>query len=61
MAGDRARSAMLREHALSELDPELEPFRYGRLLAKLAKAYWSLNRGRGGAGGRQARTGDAPG
>jgi DNA-binding CsgD family transcriptional regulator/tetratricopeptide (TPR) repeat protein len=45
MAGDRARSATLREHALSELDLEQEPLRYGRALAELAKLYWTLNRG----------------
>ncbi len=45
MAGDRSRSAMLREHALAELDPDAEPLRYGRLLAKLARTYWTLNRG----------------
>ncbi len=48
IAGDRARGEVLLQRALGELDPERDPVRYGALLARLARAQWSLNRGREG-------------
>jgi ATP/maltotriose-dependent transcriptional regulator MalT len=44
--GDRARSEMLMSHALAEIDPDVEPVRYGALLARLARTQWALNRSR---------------
>ncbi len=42
---DRARSEVLLNEALRELDPEREPARYAALLARLSRTIWSLNRG----------------
>jgi DNA-binding CsgD family transcriptional regulator/tetratricopeptide (TPR) repeat protein len=42
---DRGRSDVLLGEALNELDPEREPARYARLLARQARVMWSLNRG----------------
>lgn len=46
MAGESARGEVLIKHALSELDPALDPCRYGSLVASLARIQWSSNRGR---------------
>src|SRR5205085_7720304 len=45
LEGDHARSEVLVEEALSELDPDHDPHRYSALLARLARAQWALNRG----------------
>jgi DNA-binding CsgD family transcriptional regulator/tetratricopeptide (TPR) repeat protein len=42
---DRARSEVLLDQALRELDPEREPARYAALLTRLSRTIWSLNRG----------------
>ncbi|HWE14206.1 MAG TPA: AAA family ATPase [Solirubrobacteraceae bacterium] len=42
---DRARSVVLINEALRELDPEREPSRYAELLARQARMIWALNRG----------------
>ena len=42
---DRARSVVLIQEALRELDPEREPGRYAGLLARLARMVSALNRG----------------
>ncbi len=42
---DRARSVILVNEALRELDPDRDPGRYAELLALLARMTWSLNRG----------------
>jgi len=43
--GDWARSEVLVQSALRELDPEDDPGRYAMLLSRLARAQWLLNRG----------------
>jgi predicted ATPase/DNA-binding CsgD family transcriptional regulator len=43
--GENARSEVLLEAALSELDAEANPQRYAALLARLARTLWGLNRG----------------
>ncbi len=43
--GDRARGEVLLLKALEQLDPDHDPERYAGLLARLARAQWSLNRG----------------
>ncbi len=45
MIDDRARSVLLINEALEELDPEREPARYAELLARQARMTWALNRG----------------
>jgi DNA-binding CsgD family transcriptional regulator/tetratricopeptide (TPR) repeat protein len=45
IADDRARSVVLINEALRELDPDSQPVRYAGLLAVLARVSWSLNRG----------------
>jgi DNA-binding CsgD family transcriptional regulator/tetratricopeptide (TPR) repeat protein len=45
VAGDRARAEVLYEHALDEVDSGSEPRRYARLLERLSRVQWSLNRG----------------
>jgi DNA-binding NarL/FixJ family response regulator/tetratricopeptide (TPR) repeat protein len=45
LGGDRARSEVLLQAALQEVDPQLDPRRYSALLARLARAQWALNRG----------------
>jgi DNA-binding CsgD family transcriptional regulator len=42
---DRARSVVLINEALRELDPEVDPTRYAGLLARQARITWALNRG----------------
>ncbi|HEX4011774.1 MAG TPA: AAA family ATPase [Solirubrobacteraceae bacterium] len=42
---DRARSVVLINEALRELDPDGEPSRYAELLARQARMVWVLNRG----------------
>ncbi|MGH2914093.1 MAG: ATP-binding protein, partial [Solirubrobacteraceae bacterium] len=42
---DRARSVVLINRALSELDPALDPARCADLLGRLARMTWQLNRG----------------
>jgi DNA-binding CsgD family transcriptional regulator/tetratricopeptide (TPR) repeat protein len=44
--GDHARGEVLMQRALAEVDPALEPVRYGALLGWLARTQWTLNRGR---------------
>jgi ATP/maltotriose-dependent transcriptional regulator MalT len=46
--GDRGRGEVLLKEALAGLDPDRDPRRYSGLLARLAKARWSLNRGEEG-------------
>jgi DNA-binding CsgD family transcriptional regulator/tetratricopeptide (TPR) repeat protein len=45
MIDDRARSVVLINEALGELDPDGDPARYAELLARLARMTWVLNRG----------------
>ena len=45
MAGDRGRAEVLFEHALEEVDRHEDPRRYARLLERLSRIQWSLNRG----------------
>ena len=45
MHGHRSRSEDLLQEALGHVDAEAEPSRYADLLARLARAIWSLNRG----------------
>jgi DNA-binding CsgD family transcriptional regulator/tetratricopeptide (TPR) repeat protein len=45
MIDDRARSVVLINEALRELDPQREPPRYAELLARQARMIWALNRG----------------
>jgi len=45
VADDRARTEVLFESALEELDPERDPRRYASVLARLADTQWQLNRG----------------
>jgi DNA-binding CsgD family transcriptional regulator/tetratricopeptide (TPR) repeat protein len=47
---DRARSVVLLNEALKELDPVEHPARYAGLLALLARMSWTLNRGEEAAG-----------
>lgn len=42
---DRARSVVLINEALREIDPDGEPARYAGLLARQARMVWALNRG----------------
>jgi len=42
---ERARSEVLMQEALRELDPEADPTRYAGLLAQQARITWALNRG----------------
>jgi len=44
-AGDRTRGELLFVEALDEVDPGADPRRYARLLERLSRAQWSLNRG----------------
>ena len=46
--GDHARSEVLLESALGELDPERDPRRYPAVLGRLARTQWQLNRGQDG-------------
>ncbi len=46
--GDHARSEVLLETALAELDSEREPRRYSAVLGRLARTQWQLNRGQDG-------------
>ena len=46
--GDHARTEVLLESALRELDPERDPRRYPELLGRLARTQWQLNRGQEG-------------
>jgi predicted ATPase/DNA-binding CsgD family transcriptional regulator len=41
----RGRSEVLLHQALRELDPERDPARYARLLGRLSRTIWSMNRG----------------
>jgi DNA-binding CsgD family transcriptional regulator/tetratricopeptide (TPR) repeat protein len=43
--GDHARSEVLYEAALAELDPDSDRQRYASLLGRLARTLWGLNRG----------------
>ncbi|MBV8956143.1 MAG: AAA family ATPase, partial [Solirubrobacterales bacterium] len=43
--GENARSEVLLEEALAEVDAEAHPQRYAALLARLARTLWGLNRG----------------
>ena len=43
--GDRARAEVLFRRALDEVDPESDPRRHARLLERLSRTQWSLNRG----------------
>ena len=45
IAGDRSRAETLLELALEEVDPESDRRLYARLLYRLARIQWSLNRG----------------
>ncbi len=45
IAGDMGRAEVLWRSALDELDPASDRRRYSRLLARLARIQWSLNRG----------------
>ncbi|MGI9185378.1 MAG: helix-turn-helix transcriptional regulator [Solirubrobacteraceae bacterium] len=45
LTNDRARTEVLLQSALGELDPDAEPARYAALLARLSRSVWSLNRG----------------
>jgi DNA-binding CsgD family transcriptional regulator/tetratricopeptide (TPR) repeat protein len=44
IAGDRNRAEVLFERALEEIDPETDPRRYARLLDRMSRVQWSLNR-----------------
>jgi DNA-binding CsgD family transcriptional regulator len=46
--GDHARTEVLLESALRELDPNRDPHRYPELLGRLARTQWQLNRGQEG-------------
>ena len=48
MVGDRARSEVLLESALDELDCDADPRRYSAVLSRLARIQWALNRGQEG-------------
>lgn len=48
IADDRARSEVLLQSAMSELDCEREPLRYASVLDRLARVQWTMNRGREG-------------
>ena len=45
VSGDRARAEVLFERALNEVDQASDPRRYARLLERLSRIQWSLNRG----------------
>ncbi len=45
IAGDPARSEVLVQRALPDIDSDADPRRYARLLTRLAKTQWTLNRG----------------
>jgi DNA-binding CsgD family transcriptional regulator/tetratricopeptide (TPR) repeat protein len=45
LADDRARSSVLLNEALRELDPDEDSVRYATVLARLARITWALNRG----------------
>jgi DNA-binding CsgD family transcriptional regulator/tetratricopeptide (TPR) repeat protein len=45
IGGDRARSEVLFQSALEEIDPDADPRRYASILARLARVQWALNRG----------------
>jgi DNA-binding CsgD family transcriptional regulator len=47
-AGELDRSEVLLRESLRELDSEAEPRRYSKLLGRLARAQWNLNRGQEG-------------
>ena len=47
-AGELDRSEVLLRESLRELDPEADPRRYSKLLGRLARAQWNLNRGQEG-------------
>ena len=57
VADDRARTEVLFESALEELDPERDPRRYASVLARLADTQWQLNRGLGRRRDGAARAG----
>jgi DNA-binding CsgD family transcriptional regulator len=46
--GELERSEVLLRESLRELDPAAEPRRYSKLLGRLARAQWNLNRGQEG-------------
>jgi tetratricopeptide (TPR) repeat protein len=46
--GHRTRGEVLLREALGELDQDRDPHRYSALLGRLARAQWSLNRGKEG-------------
>jgi ATP/maltotriose-dependent transcriptional regulator MalT len=43
LAGDQRRSEMFAERGLSQLDPDTDPVRYGRLLVRRGRSRWRLN------------------
>jgi DNA-binding CsgD family transcriptional regulator/tetratricopeptide (TPR) repeat protein len=45
LADDRARSSVLLNEALRELDPDADPVRYATVLARLARITWARNLG----------------
>jgi DNA-binding CsgD family transcriptional regulator/tetratricopeptide (TPR) repeat protein len=45
LAGDPARGELLLRAALAEVDPQTDRRRYAAMLARLARALWTLNRG----------------
>lgn len=45
VTGDRQRAEVLLGRAIEEVAPESDPRRHARLLARLARVQWSLNRG----------------
>lgn len=43
LAGDQRHAEMFAERGLQQLDPELDPLRYGRLLVRRGRSRWRLN------------------